>query len=48
MGNMVMNNKLKNFRKNAQKVYRPIVANRDTLPFLRTGTTAACFHRVGK
>jgi hypothetical protein len=29
-----------------EKGYKPIIANRGTFAFLRTGTTAASFHRL--
>jgi hypothetical protein len=44
---MVKNNKFKYIGKIIKEGYWSIIANRCSLPFLRTGTIAACFHRVG-
>jgi hypothetical protein len=39
-----MNNKFKYFGKITEKGYWPVIANRGTFAFLRTGTIAASFH----
>jgi hypothetical protein len=45
---MVMNNKFEYCGKIIEKGYWPVIANRDIFAFFRTGTIAACFHRVRK
>jgi hypothetical protein len=39
---MVINNKFKYLGKITENGYWPVIANRGTLPFFKTGTNAAC------
>jgi hypothetical protein len=45
---MVMDNKFKYPGKFTENRYWPLIANMRILPFLRRGTIAAYFYRVGK
>jgi hypothetical protein len=45
---MVIYDKLKNFGKIIKNSYGHIIPTEDVLTSLKTGTIAACFHKLGK
>jgi hypothetical protein len=47
MRNMVMHNKFKYFGKIIKNGAKSVITNSCTVAFLKIGTTAACFHKVG-